>query len=217
MVSMKKGIVGIEAAIVLIAFVLVASALAFVALNMGLFSVQKTKEVMGKAYEEATRALEVAGSVLANMTGTDGGSADLNNATAIMVPIKLTAGSRNYDLTKLVVITSITFPNGTAKAYVHNLTKGTVFEDIHADLSDALDSYGPESAGNVSVLGLSGSIEDKSLDPIDIALMVIKLPNGVSAYSRVIIEIQTPYGNTLTIERIVPPTTAEGIINLDTT
>ena len=36
----KKGIVGIEAAIVLIAFVIVAAALAFVSLNMGLFTTQ---------------------------------------------------------------------------------------------------------------------------------------------------------------------------------
>ncbi|GBF09192.1 flagellin [Aeropyrum pernix] len=42
----RKGIVGIEAAIVLIAFVIVAAALAFVALNMGLFTTQKSKEVM---------------------------------------------------------------------------------------------------------------------------------------------------------------------------
>jgi len=42
----KKGIVGIEAAIVLIAFVIVAAALAFVAINMGMYTTQKSKEVM---------------------------------------------------------------------------------------------------------------------------------------------------------------------------
>ncbi|MCE4604605.1 MAG: flagellin, partial [Aeropyrum sp.] len=45
---------GIEAAIVLIAFVIVAAALAFVALNMGLFTTQKSKEVMQRGLEEAT-------------------------------------------------------------------------------------------------------------------------------------------------------------------
>jgi len=42
----KKGIVGIEAAIVLIAFVIVAAALAFVVINMGMYTTQKSKEVM---------------------------------------------------------------------------------------------------------------------------------------------------------------------------
>ncbi|MGC8679654.1 MAG: archaellin/type IV pilin N-terminal domain-containing protein, partial [Fervidicoccaceae archaeon] len=60
----KRGIVGIEAAIVLIAFVIVAAALAFVALNMGLFTTQKSKEVIGKGLGEASTALEVDGSVL---------------------------------------------------------------------------------------------------------------------------------------------------------
>ncbi|MFZ8790675.1 MAG: archaellin/type IV pilin N-terminal domain-containing protein [Thermosphaera aggregans] len=41
----KKGIVGIEAAIVLIAFVIVATALAFVVMNMGMYTIQKSKEV----------------------------------------------------------------------------------------------------------------------------------------------------------------------------
>ena len=37
----RKGIVGIEAAIVMIAFVIVAAALAFVALNMGMTATQE--------------------------------------------------------------------------------------------------------------------------------------------------------------------------------
>jgi len=60
----KKGIVGIEAAIVLIAFVIVAAALAFVVINMGMFTTQKSKEVMQQGLNEATTALEVDGMVL---------------------------------------------------------------------------------------------------------------------------------------------------------
>jgi len=61
MVGFRRGIVGIEAAIVLIAFVLVASALAFVVLNMGMFTTQKSKEIIARAYEESTRAIDIAG------------------------------------------------------------------------------------------------------------------------------------------------------------
>ena len=115
----RKGIVGIEAAIVLIAFVLVASALAFVVLNMGMFTTQKSKEVIARAYEESTRALDVAGSVIAKV--------DTNNKLVdfIAVPIKLTAGARPIDLNKTVVSLTIINPDGTSKHYDNALNTET--------------------------------------------------------------------------------------------
>jgi len=44
----RKGIVGIEAAIVLIAFVVIAAALSYVVINMGFFATQKTKETIAE-------------------------------------------------------------------------------------------------------------------------------------------------------------------------
>ncbi|HDD26553.1 MAG TPA: flagellin, partial [Acidilobales archaeon] len=61
----KRGITGIEAAIVMIAFVIVAAALAFVTLNMGMFTTQRTREVIHRGLGEASSALEVDGSVTA--------------------------------------------------------------------------------------------------------------------------------------------------------
>jgi len=88
MVGFRRGIVGIEAAIVLIAFVLVASALAFVVLNMGMFTTQKSKEIIARAYEESTRAIDIAGNVVARADKST------NNIDLVAIPIKLTAGSR---------------------------------------------------------------------------------------------------------------------------
>ncbi|MEM2567912.1 MAG: archaellin/type IV pilin N-terminal domain-containing protein, partial [Candidatus Bathyarchaeia archaeon] len=42
----RKGIVGVEAAIVLIAFIIIAAALSYVVINMGFYTTQKTKETM---------------------------------------------------------------------------------------------------------------------------------------------------------------------------
>jgi flagellin FlaB len=57
--------VGIESAIVLIAFVIVAAALAFVVLNMGFFASQRSKAAIGTGLSQASSALEIDGSVLA--------------------------------------------------------------------------------------------------------------------------------------------------------
>ncbi|RLG93478.1 flagellin, partial [Candidatus Bathyarchaeota archaeon] len=53
----KRGIVGIEAAIVLIAFVVIAAALAGVVINMGFYSTQKVKGTIGRGISEASSAL----------------------------------------------------------------------------------------------------------------------------------------------------------------
>src|SRR4030042_80404 len=66
--SLEKqgGITGIETAIILIAFVIVASVFAYVVLSAGLFSTQKAKEAIHAGLEEAKATVEVKG----NMYGT---------------------------------------------------------------------------------------------------------------------------------------------------
>ena len=61
----RKGIVGIEAAIVLIAFVVIAAALSYVVINMGFFATQKTKETIAEGIAESTAALMLDGTVTA--------------------------------------------------------------------------------------------------------------------------------------------------------
>ena len=62
----QQGITGIETAIILIAFVIVASVFAYVVLSAGLFSTQKAKEAIHAGLEEARSTIEIKG----NMYGT---------------------------------------------------------------------------------------------------------------------------------------------------
>ena len=75
-----RGVIGIEAAIVLIAFVIVAAALAFVVLNMGFSTTQKAKTAIIAAIEEAGSALEVAGKM------TAAGDVTNQTLTAVNIP-----------------------------------------------------------------------------------------------------------------------------------
>jgi archaeal flagellin FlaB len=60
----RSALAGLDTAIILIAFVITASVLAYVAVNMGLFVTQKAKAVINNGEEQASTALEVGGSVL---------------------------------------------------------------------------------------------------------------------------------------------------------
>ena len=87
-----RGVIGIESAIVLIAFVIVAAALAFVVLNMGFATTQKAKTSITSALGEAGSSIAVSGKVVGDsFTST-------TPLTAIMIPIKITTGGESIDL-----------------------------------------------------------------------------------------------------------------------
>jgi flagellin FlaB len=70
----EKGITGLETAIILIAFVVVAAVFAYTALSAGLFSTQKSQEAVYSGLKEAQSTLELRGGVIAtaNTTGNNG-------------------------------------------------------------------------------------------------------------------------------------------------
>ena len=65
----QEGITGLETAIILIAFVIVASVFAYVVLSAGLFSSQKTKEAMNAGLQSTMSVVEIKGNVIAKMEG----------------------------------------------------------------------------------------------------------------------------------------------------
>lgn len=61
----QKGITGLETAIILIAFVVVAAVFAYTVLSAGLFSTQKSQEVVYSGLEQTQSTLELKGGVIA--------------------------------------------------------------------------------------------------------------------------------------------------------
>jgi flagellin FlaB len=90
----KKAISGLETAIVLIAFVIVASAFAYAVLNMGFLATQKSQEVVTGGLAAASSAVVVDGPVYgySNQTGSTA------NCTTIIFWLKTAAGADSVDL-----------------------------------------------------------------------------------------------------------------------
>ena len=72
----EEGITGLETAIILIAFVVVATVFAFVVLSTGLFSSERGKEAVYAGLQKTEGSLELRGAVIAN---TDGTTATVNS------------------------------------------------------------------------------------------------------------------------------------------
>ena len=82
-IAYQRGITGLETAIILIAFVVVASVFAFTVLTTGLFSTERSKDTVFSGLEEAQSTLEPKGSAIAY-------SGKLSDGTQAIYKITLT-------------------------------------------------------------------------------------------------------------------------------
>ena len=87
----QQGITGLETAIILIAFVIVASVFAYVVLSAGLFSTQKAKEAVYSGLEEAKSTIELKGDVMGKMEG--------GILTTVYFTVGTTTGGDSIDFT----------------------------------------------------------------------------------------------------------------------
>jgi len=79
----EKGITGLETAIILIAFVVVAAVFAYTALSAGLFSTQKAQEAVYSGLKEAQSTLELRGGLVAT-AGTTGANGTIKQISFVV-------------------------------------------------------------------------------------------------------------------------------------
>ena len=119
-----RGIIGVESAIVMIAFVIVAAALAFVVLNMGFATTQKAKTTVISSLAVASSSLEIAGKITGigctpASSGTQCDAIQRLNVTS--VPLKIASGGDSVNLG----------PATTAISYLSNSIEYTdIFECV---------------------------------------------------------------------------------------
>jgi len=178
----RRGLTGLETAIILIAFVIVAAAFAFAVLNLGFSSTQKSGEVLKAGLEEATSSVELAGSVIAMGANTTNG-VKVENFT---IYIKTAVGKRPVDMSEQTLVISYLDPY---KA-VDKLTRGTEVdvEEIQGD-GDTLLEYGEVFKIVIHVDQIYNGIDNVQLQPNDV----------------ISIEIKPSTGSILKVERMLPP------------
>jgi len=143
-INRNDAFTGLEAAIVLIAFVVVAAVFSYVVLGAGFFTTQKSQEVVHTGVGQASTNLEIQGEVYgirADVLG-DGGSAAISR---INFTIGLAAGGSPVDLSQMQIYyqnTSYMDRIGTnANIYFTAPAVGTwsVYQMLNADTNDVLE------------------------------------------------------------------------------
>jgi flagellin FlaB len=207
--KIKKGIVGIEAAIVMIAFVVVAAALAFVVLNMGFYTTQRSKEVMSQGLAQASSALEIDGTVLAKVDlGT-------KNLSCVIIPVRLSAGQKDVDLTPGKADIAVWIIGKGGKTNTYNASSQAINNQSNFDIDSLCDAA---STNGVAVIWRNPNNGDKVLQAGEKILVVIDFETlferGLKSYDVFKVEIKPPIGSALTIERTVPASLTYEYIDL---
>jgi len=196
----RKGIVGIEAAIVLIAFVIIAAALSYVVVNMGFFASQKAKDTISRGVEEATSAIQLDGSVIAKTNDTYAA------VSYIIIPVKLSVGRESVDISENTTVVTVQI-SGNHSHYMSNIYEGTKSTGyVSTNLTQTLQSLFGSVTNPTAYFVIENSDGDELLESKEKAFLLIYFGNSTLAwqYDTVKIEVKSSRGASLTVEREIP-------------
>ena len=195
LVENEDAFTGLEAAIVLIAFIVVAAVFSYVMLGAGFFATGEAQRTVHTGVGQATSNLEVAGPVVV-MAGTSGSAAIVKE---IAFFLQLAAGGASVDMKKVTFTVSTT---GDIKTYEYSDVAQVWYKDGN-----------PQSG-----VGGSGGGEDDMLDKFESVKITVKSTDDGSAIilpiiktnARFTVEVKPDIGAALPINRIAPPNLKSG-------
>jgi flagellin FlaB len=173
----ERGITGLETAIILIAFVVVATVFAFVVLTTGVFSSERGKETVFAGLDKARGSMELRGGVVATASGTP------LAVDAMEFSVATAAGGASVSLD----------PSATSNRTVIAYRDDAVVND---DVAYTVTWI----VGDADTLLEPGELAVVSVDPTAMTNVPTLAPN-----TRFTFEVQSPVGATLDVTRQLPP------------
>ncbi|HZP57374.1 MAG TPA: archaellin/type IV pilin N-terminal domain-containing protein [Dehalococcoidia bacterium] len=144
----ERGVTGLETAIILIAFVVVAAVFAFVVLSTGLFSSERGKEAVYAGLAKTRGTMELSSGVIATSSGT--------RITALKFDVALAAGGDSVNLDPAAT---------TNRTVVSYIDAATTVGDVTYTASDLV--------GNGDTLLEPGELFEVSIDTTALAGVTI--------------------------------------------
>jgi flagellin FlaB len=180
----EEGITGLETAIILIAFVVVATVFAFVVLTTGIFSAERGKETVYAGLAKARGTMEVRGGIVVQDSDTT--IASTITAGTIQFSVSTTAGGEPIPLDPAAT------NNRTVIAFRDD---NVVDNDVEYTADDII--------GNGNTLLEPGEVKLIKID-FDGTTNNSDLSGEIGNNSRWTLEVQTPVGAVLDITRSMP-------------
>jgi len=182
---------GLEAAIVLIAFVVVAAVFSYVVLGAGFFTTQKAQATIHTGVQQASSSFEVVGNVF-GCAPTSTSSLDYVNMT-----LALTAGGTPVDMSQMVVSyndgltrwSNLTYDGESCPAGMYtSLTPGTNVQG-HWCIAAKINN---------------STIPSELLGPNEQYVLAVQMPTTTTVNTQFTINLQPAAGAVLPLTRTVP-------------
>jgi flagellin FlaB len=183
----REGITGLETAIILIAFVVVASVFAYTVLSAGIFSSQKAQEAIHSGMESARCAIELKGSVVALGNTTSG------EVTSLVFTVANALSGVAVDFTPPNDVDG----NGIADAGSTNVTVMEYHSQNEAT-RDLVFSTVLKGKGDSDYLLETG-------EKFEVTVDLTGIGEAIDSYHIIVLEVKPPMGAVLIIERTMPP------------
>ena len=199
----QKGITGLETAIILIAFVVVAAVFAYTVLSAGLFATQKSSDAVYSGLKEAQSTMELKGAVIAfedPVETSEVGWFKFTLAPALKgEPINFTAPTDNSGMAAAASSNVVTI------SYIDQYQRK---DDLYWTATELGDGDGDallEVGERFEICVTSSSAGSMFSDVLD---------TDITANRKCSLEIKPPAGATLVIERTMPAV-IDDVINLN--
>jgi flagellin FlaB len=197
-VKHDRGMVGIEAAIVLIAFVIIAAAFAFMVVNMGLLATQSAKSTIQQGITEASSPLMTDGSIYVR--------ASSQKVDAMIIPLT-TIGTAYVSMAQNSTIVTLTVQNRTALANIYNGINST--NPYSASFDTLVTALGNSTGAQLFIGNSDGS---STLDYGETGFLAIYFSTAdqPAPGEHTFIDIRPSGGAPLSIAIFVPPNLSNG-------
>ena len=186
----QRGITGIETAIILIAFVIVASVFSYVVLSSGIFSTEKAKEAIHSGLDEARSTIEIKGNVYGLMEGS------------VLKEVYFTVGSSGGES---VDFTDTSSGNATNMVVISYSDAYQIFPSVNWTMT------------KLNTVDTDNMLDKTELFQINIDLACVSASAEAGQepgpYHTFQIELKPPVGAVLNLERTLPARVDE-IVNL---
>jgi len=171
-----EGFTGLEAAIVLIAFVVVAAVFSYVVLGAGFFTTQKAQETVYKGVEQSTANIQMIGNVYGMASNTTAG------INQVKFSIGLAPGAPSIDLTKMKIVFST------------------------PDTTPVILAQGTTANGTTFTTMLNGQTAVVSMNANDQVEIAFNTSAAVAANTKMNIELRPSVGAALPFSKTAPAT-----------
>jgi len=187
----ENAFTGLEAAIVLIAFVVVAAVFSYVVLGAGFFTSQTAQTTVHTGVQQASSSMELVGNVYGIANASEDHLKYVNVTTA------LTAGGTPIDLSAMVVSYS-----DNNKGHNSNLTYGGVLQEKSSACDNAKTGGSPQTW--CIAQKINNATAGAQLDNNAQMIIMVGLPTTATANTKITINFQPAVGAVLSITRTIP-------------